>query len=343
MELREINDKKEWEDFFLDIEDKTFLQSFAWGKFQKNLGNKIWRFGIYEDNLIGVFLMTKIVAKRGTFLLIQHGPVIKNKKDKELEEILKKIFSELKKIALREKVSFIRFNPLWERNEKNNKILKKLGTVFSPIQENAYESTLKLNLDISEEELLKNMRKTTRYLIKKTSKDQNIIIEKSNNPILLLKYQELNKKVGKRQGFIPFSYNFIKNEFETFLKDDNALLFLGRYDDKIVCGALIIFWNNIGFYHQAASNQEFARFSIPYLLQWEAIKEAKKRGCLFYDFWGYIDPKKFPKHPWAGPTLFKLGYGGSSYTYVKSRDFVVSKKYWITYLFETIRKLKRKI
>ena len=75
MNIKGITDKKEWEDFFLEMEDKTFLQSFAWGEFWQKMGNKIWRLGIYEDSLIAVMLVSKIKAKRGTFLLIQHGRV----------------------------------------------------------------------------------------------------------------------------------------------------------------------------------------------------------------------------------------------------------------------------
>ncbi len=104
---------------------------------------------------------------------------------------------------------------------------------------------------------------------------------------------------------------------------------------------MVIFWSGIGFYHQAASLSKYAKFSIPYLLQWEAIKEAKKRGCKLYDFWGFTDPEKEPKHPWAGPTLFKMGFGGYKKEYVKTQDFPLSKKYWLTYIFEKLRKTKR--
>ena len=85
------------------------------------------------------------------------------------------------------------------------------------------------------------------------------------------------------------------------------------------------------------------KFSIPYLLQWEAIKEAKNRGCKMYDFWGFTDPKKEPRHPWAGPTLFKMGFGGRAYEYVKTRDLPLSRKYWLTYIFEKLRKAKRRL
>jgi lipid II:glycine glycyltransferase (peptidoglycan interpeptide bridge formation enzyme) len=76
-------------------------------------------------------------------------------------------------------------------------------------------------------------------------------------------------------------------------------------------------------------------------LQWEAIKEAKKRGCVLYDFWGYVDPKKEPNHPWAGPTLFKMGFGGNAHEYVKTQDLPLSWKYLPTAFFEKVRKIRR--
>ena len=108
-----------------------------------------------------------------------------------------------------------------------------------------------------------------------------------------------------------------------------------------MAAALVIFWSGIAFYHQGASLGEYAKHSVPYLIQWEVIKEAKRRGCKLYDFWGFTDPKKYPKHPWAGPTLFKMGFGGKPYEYVKTLDYVLSWKYWPTAVFETIRTKRR--
>lgn len=340
MEIKEITDKKQWEDFFLNVKEKTFLQSWNWGLFQEEMGNKIWRLGVFNGKkIVLTALISKIKARRGTFLLIQHGPTLVSNEF----EAFSKLLSKIKEIGKEENASFIRLNPLWERNKKNEDYLKSIGFILSPIQENAYESTLKLSLSLSEEELLKNMRKTTRYLIRQGLKNKEILIEKSKSENSLLDYQVLNKKVGKRQGFVPFSFKYIKKEFEVFLKDDQVLLLLGKYNDKVAAGAIVIFWNNFAFYHQAASDDKFSKLSIPYLLQWEAIREAKRRGCLFYDFWGYIDPKENPKHPWAGPTLFKLGYNGKPFLYLKSYDLPLLKRYWLVYLFETFRKLRRKI
>jgi len=330
MEIKEINDKNIWENFLAQCQEKTFLQSWNWGEFQKIMGNKIWRLGVYDNQrLLSVVLVVKIEAKRGRFLLIQHGP------------ISKKLFEELKKIAKNEKCDFIRVAPLLEKNDENKKSLKDLGFRESPMHASAYEATWKLDITPSEEELLKNMRKTTRYLIRQAQKNPEIEIVKSDKIEDAELYQKLNEKVSKYQRFTPFSFDFVKNEFEVFAKDNQALLFFGKYKGEIISSALIIFWQGIGFYHQAALDPNYHKIPVAYLLQWEVIKEVKKRGCKLYDFWGYVDPKKEPRHPWAGPTLFKTGFGGKAYQYLKTQDFPISKKYWLTFIFEKIRKIKR--
>jgi len=343
MEIKEITNKEEWEGFLAQRTEKTFLQSWNWGEFQIKSGNKVWRLGAYEtEKLLAICLVVKVTARRGTFLFIGHGPVfVEDLLAKDKKEILELVLARLNNVAKEEGASFIRISPLLERTEENKNIFVDLGFRDSPMHSSAYEATWKLDIFEPEENLLANMRKTTRYTIKKVSANSDVSIEISNNPENIGVYQKLNKEVAKRQNFFPFSDEFIKNEFEIFNKDNQAVFVIGKYRGEAVAGAMIIFWSGIAFYHQAASLGKFAKLSIPYLLQWEAIKEAKNRGCRIYDFWGFTDPQKFPKHPWAGPTLFKMGFGGYKKEYVKTQDFVISQKYWINYIIERARKIYR--
>lgn len=304
------------------------------------MGNKIWRLGIFENESGGgpssATLAVKVQAKRGTFLLVQHLPA-----EVPLSGTGGLLLNKLKEIAKEENCSFIRVAPLLPRSEENIKLFRDLGFRESPMHANAYEATWKLGITPSEDELLANMRKTTRYLIRQAEKNTDLEIVKSDRVEDAEIYQNLNLKVAKRQKFTPFSFDFVKNEFEVFARDNQALLFFGKYKEEVVASALVVFWSGVGFYHQAALNPKYHKIPVAYLLQWEAIKEAKIRGCKLYDFWGYIDPQKQPKHPWAGPTLFKMGFGGRAYEYIKMQDLPLSKKYWLTYIFEKIRKIRR--
>lgn len=331
MEIKGIKEKNIWENFLLTCQEKTFLQSWYWGEFNKMMGNRIWRLGVYDKGkLVSVVLVVKIQAKRGTFLQIQHCLSMSNI-----------LLNKLKEIARDESCSFIRVAPLLGKNEENIKLFQDLGFRNSPIHAQAYQATLKLDLTPSEEKLLMGFRKTTRYLIRQAQKNKDIEIYQSKNIEDVEIFNKLYQEVASFRHFVPFSLDYLKNEFSAFNLDNQVLIFFGKYKGEIIASAFVIFWSNIGFYHHGALLPQFHKIPIVYLLQWEAIKEAKKRGCILYDFWGYVDPKENPKHPWAGPTLFKMGFGGKLYQYLETQDLPLSKKYWLTYLFEKLRKIKR--
>jgi len=339
MVIKEITQKEIWENFLLGCEEKTFLNSWNWGEFQKAMGNKIWRLGVFgNDELVAVVLAIKTVAKRGTFLLIPHGPNLKSSNQKD--QILKTLLEKLKEISKKEKADFIRINPILKRNEENNEIFKKLGFRQASIHAHP-EASWKLDITPSEEELLSRMRKTTRYLIRQAEKDQDIEVYQSRDLKDVEVFNKIHWEVVKIQKFVPFSLDYFKKEFSVFEKDQEICIFFAKYKGEIAAASYVIFWSNIAFYHHAALLPQYHKIPLAYLLEWESIREAKRRGCKLYDFWGYVNPQKNPKHPWAGPTLFKMGFGGQAHKYVKTQDFPLSKKYWLTYFFEKLRKIKR--
>ncbi|MDP2735316.1 MAG: peptidoglycan bridge formation glycyltransferase FemA/FemB family protein [bacterium] len=342
MTVREIRDKGAWEGFLEACREKTFLQSWNWGEFQELMRGKVWRFMVYaKEDPVAAALVVKVGARRGTFLLVPHGPVTKEGETRK-EEILSSLHAALKDLAKQEGASFLRLNPIWERNQENERMFLEAGFRQAPIQIHS-ESSWKLDITLGEEELLSNMRKTTRYLVRQAEKNGDITVRKSREMRDIETFQRMHEKVSLRQAFVPFSLEYLRNEFAAFSKDDAVLLFVAEYQGKAAAASFVVFWGGIGFYHHAASLPEYAKLSLPYLLQWEAIREAKSRGCRLYDFWGYIDPKTQPGHPWAGSTFFKMGFGGRAHLYLKTKDYPVNWKYWPTALFETVRKMRRRL
>ncbi|MEA3293021.1 MAG: peptidoglycan bridge formation glycyltransferase FemA/FemB family protein, partial [Patescibacteria group bacterium] len=350
-EIKEVEDKEIWENFLLKCQEKTFLDSWNWGEFQKKEGSRISRLGIYKnEELIASALVIKIKAKRGTFLFVPHGPNIKIQNNNlELKtEILKILVRKLRNLAKKEKAIFIRISPIWERNNENIKIFKNLGFKDAPIHIHP-ETTWELDIFFPEEKILMNMRKTTRYLIKSALKNSDIVIEKSKDIINIEAFDKLYQETASRHKFSPFSLDYLKNEFLAFNSDEQVLIFLGKYKNEIVSSVIIIFWQGIAFYHQGASSLKFSKIPVSYLLQWNAIKEAKARGCKKYNFWGTAPLKKVndsfkiinKKHPWSGLSLFKMGFGGNEKEYVKTQDLILSPKYYFNYIVERIRKKKR--
>ncbi len=332
MEIKEITNRDIWENFLLTKKEKTFLNSWNWGEFQKKQEDKVWRLGIYNNELVSLALVIKIKARRGTFFFLPHCLINK-------EEHLKVLLDYLKKLAKKEKASFIRIAPLLERNETNNNLFK--GFKKAPIHMHP-ELTWELDISKNEEKILSEMRKNTRYLIRRADKNKDIEIVKSSDINDLKKFNQVYKETARRHSFVPFSLDYLEKQFSCF--SDDIVIFLGKYKEEVISSAVMIYWQGTGYYHHGASLSKYNSNKIPisYLLQWEAIKEGKARDCLKYNFWG-IAPTNNKNHPWAGLTLFKRGFGGYRKDYVETKDLPLSLTYYLTYLFEKIRKVKRRL
>ncbi len=328
MEIKQIADKNVWEDFLKKCEEKTFLHSWNWGEFNMMMGDRIWRLGVYDNELIGVALVIKIKARRGDFLFVPHGPVVSRSK----ALVLKILTNKLEVLAITEKVSHIRIAPVWESGLV---IFKKFGFRNAPIHMHP-ELTWELDITLSEDELLMNMRKTTRYLIRKAIKENVEIVETNN----VEEFDKLYQQTKARQHFTPFSLDYLKNEFKAFSGDNEILVLLGKYNNEIVSSGIFVFWQGIGFYHHGASSLKYPKIPVSYLLLWQAIKEAKKRECKKFNFWGVVS-NDAKNHPWFGLSLFKKGFGGKNKEYIQTQDYIIDFKYWISFIVESLRKIKR--
>jgi len=105
---------------------------------------------------------------------------------------------------------------------------------------------------------------------------------------------------------------------------------------------MMMYYGDQAFYHWAGRSSEHMDIPAAYLLQWESIKAAKRRGCAIYNFWGIAPPDK-PHHPWRGLTLFKQGFGGELRAYIHAQDLPLTPRYWLTYGVETFRKWQKGI
>ena len=349
--VKEIKEKDTWENFLKECEEKTFLNSWSWGEFQERLGNKIWRVGVFkEKEILSSALILKLKAKRGTFLFLPHCPNIKEKGKVFTFDILKIFFNFLKKLGREEKADFIRIAPIQKKDEKIEKYFSLMGFRPAPLHIHP-EITFELDILAPEDVLLLKMRKTTRYLIKKIEKEKKFFVKEENTLDGLKKFYQIYQETKKRQKFSPYSFDYLKEEFFSFIKNNSLFLLLGFYEGEIVSGGIFIVWQKTCYYHHGASSQKFPKLSTSYSLLWKAIKKAKKLGCQKFNFWGiapknykieFFNLKIFP-HPWLGLTLFKTGFGGERKEYIRTQDFPLTLKYWFNFLVEKLRKIKRNL
>lgn len=329
----EVAQKKDtWDSFLDEYCPHALFQHWLWGDVQLASGARVLRFLLKDKNeLVGVAQIFVVRAKRGTFLHIRHGPVWKF----STVGYWRAFFELVKPIARREGAWFIRVSPLLPNTREHLEQFKQLSLIRAPIHEVDAERCWVLDLDKPDEELLMGMRKTTRYEIKVAQK-AGVVVKKSTDPADLKYFFRLYEETSKRHGFV--GHSSISEEFELFSKAGKALLLLG-YDGKtLVAATILLFLEHEAIYHHGASVA--SRVPVSYLVQWEAILEAKKRGMKVYNFYG-IAPEDKPNHPWRGITLFKKGFGGREINYVHAHDLPVTPLYAIPYLVEVFRTARR--
>ncbi len=324
---KEIESALQWDAFVLSHAPGALFQSWSWGEVTKKLGQKLWRFGWYEkDVLVAVGQVVKVSARRGTFLHLRHGPVISN--PIYWDEVLK----DLDMLARHENAWFIRVSPQLSDAPENTVLFKDMGFVPAPIHAMDAELCWVLDLEKSEEELLADMRKTTRYEIRRAQK-MGVMIRKSIDTHDIKDFNGLYAQTSARQKFV--GHTGVNEEFEIFAKKREAELFLGSFEKTTYAAAIILFWGPQAIYHHGASIP--SKIPASYLIQWEAILEAKKRGKKVYNFWG-IAPEENPNHPWRGITVFKTGFGGRQARYLHAQDYPVSPLYIIPQTIEVVRR-----
>jgi lipid II:glycine glycyltransferase (peptidoglycan interpeptide bridge formation enzyme)/dTDP-4-amino-4,6-dideoxygalactose transaminase len=325
--VSEITSEAEWNKFVKAAKYSPFFQSWQFGKVWENLGNKLYRLGVFNNNELVMATQAFVTrAKRGTFLHLRHGPVFTRFSKTAYKVLLKKI----KTLAQTEGAAWIRQSPHLLSNTIYQNWFKKLGFINSPLHNQDAENCLVLDLEKSESEIKANFRKNTRNLVNRAKRD-GVVIEKTTDLKKIAIFYKLYQETAKRDNFTPHSG--IDEEFNEFTKSNNILLFLAKHNKQYLAGSLVVFFGNQAVYHHSGSVK--SKVPVNYLLQWEIIKEAKRRGLKYYNLWG-IAPENKPNHPWQGLTLFKKGFGGKQLDFMHSIDLPLSVNYWLSYVYQKL-------
>ncbi len=338
VETKQITEKAEWNAFLNLHEEANFLQSWEWGEFHEQLKHQIERTGFYiENTLVGVMLAVVEPAKRGRYLTVPGGPII----DWENKELITHVKNSIEEIGKRHNCVFARVRPQIHNNEHSKEIFTHMGFVPAPIHLHA-QLTLQLDLTKSEEELMMDMRKNTRYEVRKAL-STGLTVQKSTDPESIQKFYDLQLETAKRQNFVPFSYTYLHEQFKVFAAQNMAYLYSAYHEQTLLAQAFIIFYGQEAVYHYGASAQAGREYPGAYLLQWEAICEAKRRGMKRYNFWG-ITHEHEKNHRFYGLSIFKRGFGGEEVEYLPAQDLVLKKpQYIINKVIEHARKKIRKV
>lgn len=193
------------------------------------------------------------------------------------------------------------------------------------------QTTLIRSLGGTEEDILADMHKKTRYNIRLATK-KGVQIKKEKNIDI---FWQLHAQTTERDAF----HGHTKEYYKKFLEMPMCEQFTAYYKDIPIASILTVLHNSTMTYVHGASASKHRTVMAPYALQWFAMQDGKKRGAKQYDFWGIApiySPNTIKKetchndfcwsvvHPWTGITRFKVGFGGTVVDYEQAADIVLS-------------------
>ncbi|VVA43362.1 conserved hypothetical protein [Candidatus Roizmanbacteria bacterium] len=179
-----------------------------------------------------------------------------------------------------------------------------------------------LDLNKSEDELLKSFHSKTRYNIRLAEKKGVVIKEISNDKGFEI-FSKLYFETCKRQKYFGHTIKYHKIIWDCLKKDITHIL-IAFYNDVPLAAYELFYFKNTLYYPYGGTSIEYRNLMASNLLMWEAIKLGKKLGATKFDMWGSLGPNYDVTDPWSGFTRFKEGYGTKFTKFVGSYDLVVN-------------------
>jgi lipid II:glycine glycyltransferase (peptidoglycan interpeptide bridge formation enzyme) len=237
------------------------------------------------------------------------------------------IWSQIDKECKMRNAVFLKIEPDLSTNEfqQNHKLGIPDDYKVSPHNIQPKRSLL-VDITGEEEDILLRMKQKTRYNIRLAGR-KGVKVYPSRD---VVKFYQLSKETGERDKFGVHSQEYFSVIYDVFALDGNCELIFGEFEGELVAAAMVFRSGSRAFYLYGASSNQYRNVMAPYLVQWEAIKWARSKGCTEYDLWGVPDygfdqlEDQFLQRSdglW-GVYRFKRGFGGKLVEFVSAHDRV---------------------
>ncbi len=315
----------DWNQFLSAHPNAHLLQTGEWGELKSAFGWKPVRIVSGEE---GVQILFRKLPLGFTI-----GYIPKSVISNQFSVFSDNLWDEINLVCKRNRAIFLKLEPdLWE-NEKPDTLNLKLETSQHNIQP---PRTIIVDLSHDEETILSRMKQKTRYNIRLAEK-KGVIVRTWDD---LESFHKMMLITGGRDGFGVHSYEYYKRAYELMHPKQMCEILLAEHQGKPLAALFVARNGNRAYYLYGASTDEERNRMPTYLLQWEAMKWAKARGCDEYDLWGVPDEDEdtleanFEKRHdglW-GVYRFKRGFGGELKRAVQAMDRVYNPLLYWAYL-----------
>ena len=348
-----------WNSVISKLPNPHFLQTYEWGQVKAKYGWEplyaVWtedQFSVISnqssvpDNCVAAALILKRQIIRNGFaarlsvLYSPKGPLV----DWTDESLRNRVLNDLQSFAKKQGAIFLKCDPdvvlgtgvpasEGDIPENNGQVvmseLKRRGWEYSS-EQIQFRNTVLIDLSPSEEEMLASMKQKTRYNVRlATKKDVDLRVGKLEDlPMLYKMYAE----TSVRDGFVIRDEGYYKTVWTLFMNSSEPTCepLIAEVDGEPVAAIFVFYFAGRAYYIYGMSRSVHREKMPTYLLQWEAMKRAKAKGCTMYDLWGAPEVFDEGDSMW-GVYRFKEGLGGEVVRTLGAYDFAPSPLWYKMY------------
>jgi peptidoglycan pentaglycine glycine transferase (the first glycine) len=335
-EIREIEDREQWNAFVARTATGNIQQSFEWGLLNAELAPM--RVGVLEDGrLVAAALVTMATTPWPgvRWLYIGRGPVIADPRSPALGALLDYLHKE----ARRRGAVMLRIEPnVLDGDERWLAALRGLGLRVCR-QTSQPRRTWVLDIRPDEQQLLANMKRNWRYNIA-LGERKGVRVRPAMGEADLNAWYQLYRETSIRDDFVAVPREHYARMLQLY--GENAQLFLAEYQGELLAGRLVVAFGDWGVDIAAATSERHKQVKANYPLQWQAIRWARARGCTWYDFRGIPEILEPGEETW-NVYEYKRGFGGESRLHLVTHDYVYRPAlYWPLIALSAYRRNRRR-
>lgn len=327
-----LTDLETWDAKIAHLPGVHLLQSRSWANFKSLYGWKpfplVWVDDQDHVNAAAMVLM-RILAPGIQMLYVPRGPML-NWSDVTLRT---KVIADLQAFARQQGAIFIKMDPeiivgIGKPGDPNSYAdevglgvedqLIRLRWLRSA-EQIQFRNTVWIDLRGDENDWLDRMKQKTRYNLRLAERKGVVVRhgDAKDFPLLYRMYAE----TSIRDGFVIRAEDYYARVWQNFTEQGAAIPLIAEVDGEPVA-ALFLFWYAGRAWYLYGMSSEMHREKMPnYLLQWQAMRLAKLKGCEVYDLWGAPDVFDETDSMW-GVYKFKEGLGGKVIRTPGAWDFV---------------------
>lgn len=286
----------------------TLWQSKNWEQFERARGHDTLR-------VEGVLIVVRKTLFGKSFFEIPRA---------NMRTVADEFWGQLKKEAEKHGAIFSRVFPVDLKGEVPLFLKEGAGEISirtKNVPEIFPENTLVIDLTQSEEDILADMKSKGRYNIRLAEKKGVEVVASDD----VEAFYQLLQETTARDDFSGHPEAVYRKMLESF--GDNGFLLLAKYEGVVIAGGIFLFHEGTATYYYGASGNAHRNVMAPYLVQWNAMQEAKKRGCEWYDFLGIAPDNAAKEHRLSGVSEFKEKFGGVRHQYAPAFE-IVHRRGW---------------